>query len=517
MENPFISILTPVFNPPLEAFNHCIKSVLSQSFSNWEWCIVDDAGPNSHLTATLASLAESDPRVKLHIRPSNGGIVSASNDAANMATAEFICLLDHDDELHPDALQRIFEKTLEVPTVDYLYTDEDKIDRNGNHYDAFLKPDWSPERLRGQNYCCHLSVIRNSLFKKVGGFRDGFEGSQDYDLILRITEVARSIVHIPEILYHWRSIEGSTAASIDEKPYAFTAAKRAVSEHLSRVGIDGVVLDAGFGFHRVVRSLPTHPLVSIVIPTRGDSKIIFGELVSLPLLAIRSILQKSTYNNLEIILVADTETPDEVLNSISELGQSRVKIVPYDKKFNFSDKCNIGVLASRGDVVLLLNDDTSIISDDWIETMLGHALEPDVGLVGPMLLLEDSRIQSACHSNTLSPHNFRNGYSSNEPGEFGVLAIARECSGVTGAAMMLRRDVYIEAGGMSLTFPNCFNDVDFAFKLLDLGYRIIWTPHARLYHFESATRDSAVTPPEYDLLLSRWGRKFDNDNFCRLN
>jgi len=515
-KSPFFSILTPVFNPPHDAFAKCVESVLGQTFVDWEWCLADDSGPNSEFKEHLDLLAQRDTRIRVSHRRETGGIVSASNDAAAMATGEFLCLLDHDDMLHLDSLTEVAEAVSRDDTIDYVYTDEDKIDTGGRHYDEFLKPDWSPERLRGQNYCCHLSVMRRSVFESLGGFRSEFEGSQDYDLILRVTERARKVHHIPKVLYHWRAVEGSTAVSAEEKPYALNAARRAVQDHLDRVGIRGTVDDAGFGYHRIIRNLQDQPLVSIIIPTRGDSKLVRGSNRSLVLRCVESILDNAhQYQNLEIVVVADTATPIDVLNQLR--SKSSTKIITYDKPFNFSDKCNVGVLGSSGGVIVLLNDDTEVITGDWLATIVPLTMEPDVGIVGPMLLLEDGRIQSAGHSNIPTPHNFRCGHSPSQPDEFGILTVARECSGVTGAAMLMRREVYMKAGGMSLRFANCFNDVDLNCKVLELGYRIIWTPHARLFHYESITRDASVPEHEFNLLARRWLRYFDNDKFCRIN
>ncbi len=517
MVPPLFSIITPVFNPPLYALRECIDSVLSQTFLNWEWCITDDGSSDQEILNLLKEASNSDPRISVQYRKANGGIVAASNDSLSAATGTFVAFLDHDDYLHADALTQVALAINANSDVDYIYTDEDKITETGEHYDVFLKPDWSPERLRGQNYCSHLSVARRELVATVGGIRPGFEGSQDYDLILRVTEQARRIVHIPEVLYHWRAIAGSTASSADEKPYAYIAAEKALTEHLVRCGIKGSVSTAGWGYHKISRHLSDAPLVSIIIPTCGTEKVIFGELRILVVQLLRSIISKSTYTNIEIIIVADSHTPQTVFDELATISGTTVKVVQYSKPFNFSEKCNIGFAHSKGEVILLLNDDMEIISPDWLETMLGHVLETDVGMVGPMLLFEDSRIQSASHSNTPSPHNFRMGHSSHQPGEFGILAVARECSGVTGAAAMIRRDVFNEVGGLSQQFPNCFNDVDLGFKILNAGYRIIWTPHAEIFHFESASRESAIKQSELTLLLNRWGRLFDQDRYCRLN
>lgn len=513
---PLFSILTPVFNPPLDAFFRCVQSIRAQTCDDWEWCIVDDAAEQSVFRTILDDLALSEPRIRLLKRSTNGGIVAASNDAASMASGRFLCLVDHDDALAPDALELIRAAIETNDDADYIYTDEDKIDSTGVHYDVFLKPAWSPERLRSQNYCCHLSAIRRELFERVGGFRPGYEGSQDYDLILRVTEQARRIVHVPKVLYHWCAVAGSTAAATSEKPYAALAAQRAVQEHLERVGIAGKVLRTPQGYHKIDRVEADRPLVSIIIPTRGDAKLIRGSNTSLVLRSVRSILSnRHHYPNIEVVVVADTTTPCEVLEELS--GSNCVRLVEYPKPFNFSDKCNLGVIHSNGSVVVLLNDDTEVITGDWLSTLVTLVLEPDVGIVGPMLILEDGRIQSAGHSNTPSPHNFRAGHSAAQAGEFGILAIARECSGVTGAAMVMRKEVYLEAGGMSLKFANCFNDVDLNCKTLELGYRIVWTPHARLFHYESVSRDPNVSSEEFELLVRRWGRYFDNDRFNRLN
>ena len=512
-----ISVLTPVFNPPRWALERCVESVRQQTIQDWEMIIVDDGSDDPEVIEFLSQLSSLDERIQVSVRETNGGIAAASQTALNLARSDFIALLDHDDELHQVALETVLKYLVANPDCDYLYSDEDKIDQNGSHFDVFLKPDWSPERLRGQNYCCHLSVFRTELARDVGGFRTNFDGSQDYDLILRVTERAREIVHIPEVLYHWRAIPGSTATSSDEKPQAYLAAQRAVEEHLRRVGIDGSLEDGGYGYHRIIRHLKREPRVSIIIPTCGSEKVIFGTRTVLVENVLESLRSRTNYSNVEVVVVADTHTPPRVMETLREMIGPDFQLVEYSKPFNFSDKCNVGFAHSNGELVLLLNDDVEVIDSDWLSTLVPLAIEGDVGLVGPMLLLEDGRIQSASHSNTPSPHNFRNGHPSQQGGEFGILAVARECSGVTGAAAIMRREVYVEVGGLSVQFPNCFNDVDLAFKILEAGYRIIWTPHATLFHFESVSRDSTVDERELQLLMDRWGRTFNSDRFNRLN
>lgn len=513
---PRFSIVTPVYNPPKDAFEECVHSVFGQTLSDWEWCVVDDCSTQPWVKQRLLQLQAQDERVRVYFREQNGGIVAGSNDALSLAEGEFIALLDNDDVLHPSALEKVDAMLRSNDAIDYLYTDEDKVDESGRHYDLFPKPDWSPQRFLAQNYCSHLSVIRRSLVNEAGRFRSGFDGSQDYDLFLRVIERARIVAHLPEVLYHWRAVAGSTALAHDEKPYAFLAAMRAIKESLLRRGIKADVEQAGpYPFQQVVRQLTRRPKVSIIIPTCGTQKSVFGADTCLVVNAVESILRRSTYSNFEILVIIDDHSPDKAWEGLRALGDDRLRLVPYDKPFNFSAKCNLGVMLSNGEHVLLLNDDTEIIDDNWLEVLLSYMEEPDVAMVGPMLVLEDGRIQSAGHSNTPIPHNFRTGQSINGPGEFGILTIARECSGVTGACALIRRSAYEEVGGMSLVFPKAFNDVDFAYKLLDAGYRIIWTPVIRLFHFETASRPAGVESSEVELLYGRWQRKFDHDPYCR--
>ena len=514
---PQFSIITPVFNPPHDAFEQCIKSVYAQKITDWQWCLVDDKSTDSYVAKRLKELQVLDSRIIVYFRSENGGIVDASNDALSLATGEFVVLLDNDDELHTDALAEVASRIELDPEIDYIYTDEDKITVDGKHYDEFKKPKWSPERLLAHNYCSHLSVIRRELVNAVGRFRRGFEGSQDYDLILRIVEKTSRIAHIPKVLYHWRSVPGSVSIAADEKPYAFISATKAISEHLSRKNIDAEVEEVTpYALSRVKRRLKQSPEIGIVIPTCGTTKSLFGVDTCLVLNAVESIERKTNYKNFEIIVVADAYTPANVLSELQRISPTNLKIVNYEKEFNFSDKCNVGVVNSDAPFIVLLNDDTEVISEDWLEVMLGYMQEPDVAAVGPMLLLEDGRIQSAGHSHTPYPHNFYNGKSINELGELGILKVARECTGVTGACMMVRRNAYFEVGGLSKVFPLSFNDVDLSFKFLDRGYRIIWTPFARLFHFETATRPNVSTPQEVELITNRWGNRIYNDEYCRI-
>jgi len=489
--------------------------MLTQTYTDWEWCLVDDASPNPQIRKIMERLARKDKRVRIMFRSKNGGIVSASQDALDVATGDFIAFLDHDDVLNHKALEHTSHKISSDDTIDYVYSDENKLDEQGRPYDLFRKPAFDPIRLLGQNYCSHFSVIRSTLIDDVGGFRTGYEGSQDYDLILRITERARTIAHIPEVLYHWRAIPGSAANQLDAKPYALVSAERAVNDHLRRVNIDANVSVSDAGFIQVKPTISSPPpRVSIVIPTRGDPQRVWGMHTCLIENAVTSILSKSTYPNFEIIVVLDVKE-NKPLHPVSLPNDPRIGIVHYDSPFNFSDKCNVGVQHSTGEIVILLNDDTEVIDTDWIETLVSMLQFPGVAMVGPMLLLEDSRIQSAGHTNIPSPHNIGSGLSSNQTGKFGMFGVTRRVSGVTAACAAIHRSIYEELGGFSIDFPACFNDLDFGNKVLEAGYHIVWTPLARLFHFESLTRDPAVKPHEMAMLEKRWKRYFGREDYSR--
>jgi GT2 family glycosyltransferase len=502
---PTFSILTPVYNPPEQAFLECINSVLAQTYDDWEWCIVDDCSTAAWVPAAFDHLAQLDPRIRLERRTENGGIAKASDDALAMATGEFVVLLDHDDLLHSNALAAVNHQLWLDPSVDYVYSDEDKVAPDGTFFGVFPKPAWSPERFLCQNYCCHISAMRRQLAIDVGGFRPGFDGAQDYDLILRVTEKARKVVHIPEVLYHWRIVEGSTAGDLDAKPYAVDAGRRAVADALQRRGIEGDVVDAGHGYHRVRRKLSSTPKVSIIVPTRGTVGRIWGLDISLVVNMIDSVTSLSTYSDIEFVVVYDASMTPEHLERIERVGGD-VKLVVYDEKFNFSKKCNAGALAASGDVLIFMNDDMEVRTPDWIESMIGFLEDPSIGLVGPMLLFDNFLVQSAGHTSAPPGHFARGEPPSVAGGPGWPLALNREVMGVTGACMAIRRETYFEVGGFSVEFPVNYNDVDLCFKVIESGLRIIWTPDAELFHFESKSRQTIVEDAESALLYRLWRR-----------
>lgn len=507
MTAPLISVLTPVFEPPLDALRAAIESVRAQSFPHWELILVDDCSASPEVRHLLQKFAAAEPRIRVVERATNGGIVAASNDALALAQGEFIALLDHDDLLGRDALATVAHRIGEQADVDYLYTDEDKVDAHGVVYDAFRKPDWSPERLRGQMYTAHLSVMRTELVREVGGFVEGSDGSQDHDLALRVTERAREIVHIPEVLYHWRAVRGSTAESAEHKPYAWEAGRAAVQRHLDRTGIQAVAkLGPVPGTYLIDRVLDPSVRVSIVIPTRGGRGFVWGESRCLVVEAVRSIIDQSSHQNLEIVVVYDAPTPPEVLGQLREIAGDHLVLVPFGEPFNFSAKCNVGFLASTGDAVVFMNDDMQVATPDFVEQLVAPLLEDGVGATGARLLFSDGSLQHGGHvyaSGDLTHAGFRK--PGDDQGPFAAYLISRECSGLTAACVAVKRATFEDVGGFCEELPGNFNDVDFSRKIGHAGLRLLWLSRVTLYHFESLTREPGVHTWEYDYIMRRWG------------
>ncbi len=509
MATPRFSLVTPVYETPQEILWLTIESVLSQTFDDWELCLVDDCSPSPRVRELLDVCASMDSRIRVEHRAENGGIVAASNTALAMATGEFIALLDHDDRLHPDALALVHEAIEANPEADYVYTDEDKTTEKGRHGGPFLKPGWSPERMRTQMYTCHLSVLRRSSVEQVGGFDPDCEGAQDWDIVLKVTERARAVVHVPRVLYHWRGIEGSTADSGEEaKPWAFEAGARAIQAHCERTGVQAqVARDTDDpGVYHLNPVLREEPLVSIVIPTNGQSREVRYQEVTLVGHCIRSIVDQSTYSNYEIVVVADEDTPAGAIAELEEAAGDRLRLVPFDRPFNFAEKINAGAVHSRGEHLLLLNDDIEVGVPNWIERMVMYSSIPEIGAVGGLLLLEDGCIQHAGvgFEGGLPGHPYY-GYPRGVPGYANAVRIARDLLAVTGACLMTRHDVFDEVGGLSTTFPINYNDVDYCLKQVERGRRVVYDPDLVMTHFESSSRSSDVEEWEKAQLLARWG------------
>jgi GT2 family glycosyltransferase len=503
------SILTPVFDTPADVLAAMLKSVQRQRFDDWELCIVDDCSSQPHVRELIEQAQSADPRIRVLVREANGGIVAASNDALAMAEGEFIALLDHDDALHPDALAHVHEALEASPQADYAYTDEDKIDAAGRHQGPFFKPDWSPERMRTQMYTCHLSVLRRSLVEEVGGFDPELEGSQDWDLVLKVTERARQVLHVPRVLYHWRTLKTSTAGGGEEaKPWAFEAGTRAIQAHCERVGLPARAErdEQWAGVYHLHPQLERQPPVSIVIPTAGQSREIRYETVVLVSHCVRSILATSSYENYEIVCVYDSSTEPDVLAELRQIGGERLSLVEFDEPFNFSAKINRGAVHGKGEHLLLLNDDMEVVAPDWIERMVMYSETPGIGAVGARLILEDGRLQHAgiLFENSGYPGHIYHGFSGEFNGYSNNVLVAQNYLAVTAACMMTSRSAFEEVGGFSTTFPLNYNDMDYCLKLRASGRRVVYDPDTILYHFESSSRSTEVEDWEKEQLRARW-------------
>ena len=363
MRPPRLSIVTPVFNPPADILRRTLESVRAQTSGNWEHWLVDDGSTAAHVRPMLDEAAAQDSRVHVEFRAEQGGIVAATNDAVAHAHTDFVAFMDHDDELARTAVESCTRALASEPDIDYLYTDEDKIDLAGNHSDPFLKPDWSPERMRSQMYTCHFSIVRRAVLEAVGRLRPGYDGSQDWDLVLRVTERARKVHHVPEVLYHWRVHSTSVALDAMAKPYAHPAGRRAIQDHLNRIGMQNEVVEfEGLpGSNRIRPTLREEPLVSIIMPTAGRLRVVHGMRTNLVVHAVRSIVERTTYPNYEIIVVADTDTPDATVSELREVGGDRVRVVAFPGAFNYSAKINTGAFHVRGEYLLTLNDDVEVL------------------------------------------------------------------------------------------------------------------------------------------------------------
>ena len=486
------SILVPLYNTPMAFLQAMIRSVQEQTYRDWELCLADGSD-ESHagVGEFCRSAAEKDPRIRYRKLAENLGISGNTNACVDMATGEYIALFDHDDLLHPAALYEVMTAICER-NADFIYTDENTFhDTPKDAYQPHFKPDFAPDTLRANNYICHFTVFRKDLLEKAGGaFRPAFDGSQDFDLVLRLTEQAKHIVHIPKILYYWRAHKGSVAESVSAKPYVVDAAKRAIAEHLQRVGLEGEVLDSAVpSMYRLKYRIQGEPLISILIPNMDHADDLRR--------CVDSIRNLSTYPNYEIVIIENNSTQEATYDCYRELkADPRIRVVEWDGPFNFSAINNFGFRAAKGDHILLLNNDTEVISPDWLQEMLMYAQRPDVGAVGAKLYYPDHTIQHAglgIGLLTLAGHYHRH-FDGNHPGYMGRLIYAQDLSGVTAACMMIPRRVYEEMKGLDESFEVAFNDVDLCMRIRKAGYLIVFTPFAELWHYESKSRGEDVAP-----------------------
>jgi GT2 family glycosyltransferase len=499
---PKISVITPVYNTRIDILESTIRSVRMQHYENWELCVCDDASPNEDVRHCLESWAMKDDRIKVTFFDRNEGICRASNRALELATGEFVGLLDHDDELSPDALYEVVKLLQEDPQVDMIYSDEDKLDSNGRRVTPFFKPDWSPEYMLACMYTCHFGVYRRRILEDLGGFRTGFDGSQDYDLVLRLSERTKGIRHIPKVLYHWRMVKGSAATIPGAKPYADEAARKALTEHLLRRQIPGEILSGEApGSYRIRFHLGDVGTVSIIVISTGEGDILRE--------CINSIEKKTSYPNYEIVVV-QAQRIESVVRQY--LLSTSCRVLAFDGGQNRSRMINSAARLATGTYLVLLHDDTEVIAKDWITSMLGFCRQEEIGVVGAKLIYRNEQIQ---HAGIVLGLKGMAGYPLRNLSRKATSHL-RNYSVVSGACMMTRKNVFDALGGFDEELGAESSDIDFCLKARKAGYRIVWTPWAELYHDDFPSRDRK-NPQEAELLKKRWGSAITNDPYYNPN
>lgn len=528
---PTISIILPVYNTNVDFLKACIDSVTAQSYANWQLCIVDDASSSKDTVDCLKQYVKKDPRISIKRSKNNGHISVASNQAIEMAKGEFVALLDHDDVLWPNALFEVVSLLQKHREADFIYSDEDKIEANGQlHFAPYFKPGWSPHLLECINYITHLSVMRTDLVRSVGGFNKNMVGAQDWDLFFRITEQTDKIHHIPTILYSWRAHENSTAHSIHIKDYALKSQEQALQAHFDRTKQTVSELKSGMtmGSWYPYFEIKNKPLISIVVPTKDK--------VDYLKRCISTVLEKSSYDNFELVIVdtgsKEIETKQYYSSLKKSLSSKKLRIVNFPKQpFNYSDTCNFGAEQSKGEYLVMLNNDTEIITPSWLEDMLGYAQQPKVAAVGAKLLFPSMQIQHA---------GVTVGIGSSEPvaGHIGIFTdyanndfftqiytdTVRDVTAVTAACLMVSTKIFNEVGGFDPVFRVTFNDVDLCLKFRKAGYHNIYLPFVELYHHESISvgkvnqnRDMNELTDSAKLMRKKWENVIDDDPYYNKN
>lgn len=504
---PKIGIIIPVYNTAEKWLRLCIESVLNQVYDHWELCIIDGGSTKPYIRKVLEEYAKSDDRIKVKFLPENKGIAGNSNEALALATGEFVGFLDHDDELSPSALYEVVKLLNENSNTDFIYSDEDKISTRGKRFDPHFKPDWSPDTLRSCNYITHFTVIRKKIIDEVGGFKEGYAGSQDYDLFLRVVEKTQRIAHIPKVLYYWRVHESSASGNPRAKMYAYESAKKALRDHIRRIGLNGEVYNTPFyGIFRIQYQINDSPAVSIIIPTKDRVNVLKR--------CINSILHRSSYGNYRIFIVDNKSREKETFGYYKELkNEPRIEILRYDTEINFSAINRYAVSEIDSEYITFLNNDTEVISPDWIEAMLEFAQRKDVGAVGALLYYPNDTIQHAGVIVGIAgfaghPHKH---FQRNAFGYMGRAKLVQNLSAVTAACLMTKKSVFEQVGGFDERLAFSFNDVDLCLKMREEGYLVIWTPYAELYHHDSKTRGYEDTPEkqerfrcEIEYFRSKW-------------
>jgi len=515
-KQPLISIVMPTFNTKIEWLREAIDSVRGQLYENWELCIADDASTDDELREFLETVSKDDERIKVTFRLKNGHISKASNSALDLCTGDWVALLDHDDALAEHALYCVAEVINNNPDVQLIYSDEDKIRENGERWEPYFKCDWNRDLFYSQNMISHLGVYRKKIIAEIGGFRAGFEGSQDYDLALRYIEKIdeKAIYHIPRVLYHWRMHAESTARQTDAKPYALIAGEKALQEHLDRTGISAKVERLIFGY-RVHYKLPANPpLVSLIVPTRNAMHLLST--------CIESILEITTYKNFEIIIVDNGSDDPKIIQYFETLRQmDDIRIIRDDQPFNYSRINNLAVTEARGEIVGFINNDIEVISPEWLDELVSICLQPGVGAVGAKLLYPDDTLQHAgvvLGIGGVGNHAFKHQPAAYN-GYFSRATLISSYSALTAACLVISKEVFLQVGGFDAeNLAVAFSDVDLCLRVIEAGHRNVWTPYSLLYHHESATRGEDDTKEkqvrfaaEVGYMKSRWGDLLNDD------
>lgn len=520
--NPKFSILIPVYNVNPKLLEECIESVLNQSYKNFEICLADDCSSNQETIDVLKKFEKQYPKlIKVTYRRKNGHISEASNTALEMANGEFVGLLDNDDILAKNALYEMANKLNEDNRLDLIYSDEDKISTDGKRCDPHFKPDFSIDTLYSHNYICHFTILRTKIIKEIGGFRKGYEGSQDYDLFLRFIEKTKRIAHIPKILYHWRMIPGSTSMEVSNKSYATQSGIMALEDMLKRNKKKGTV-ENYYTSYIITYDISKNPLVSIIIPTRDRVEILKN--------AIDSILNKTSYSRYEIIIIDNGSKEEKTLDYFKKIknNYSNIRVIREECDFNYSYLNNVGVKNAKGEYLVLLNNDIEIISECWIETMLGYAMQEHVGAVGPKLLFANGKIQHAgvivgVGIGHIANHAF---YLEDRHAvaPAGRLIVPYNYSAITGACIMVSKKKYLQVNGLEEKLAVNYNDIDFCLKLLNKGYYNVFLPQVELYHLESVSRGKITDEKkqkqyenERDYMKKKWKEKLEYDCFYNPN
>ena len=517
--NPLLSVIIPVYNVKREYLVECLESILKQSYPNFEIILIDDNSSNIETLNTLKEY-ENNSKIKIKYRKTNGMISVASNDGIKLAKGEFLVLVDNDDKLDQNAFYYLVEALNKDKTLDFIYTDEDKMDIHGKYFEPHFKPDYSPDTLMGMNYICHLSCLRTSLVREVGGFRKEYDGSQDYDLFLRILDKTKKIYHVPRILYHWRETPSSTSLALGNKSYAYIAGKKALEDTLKRRNIKGEVLDNPTSSTYLIKYKHDNPKVSIIIPMKDK--------VNLTKVCIDSLYNKNTYQNFEIIIVDNNSTEEETLNYFNALKKEHdnVKILTIKEEFNYSRLNNLAIKEATGDYILLLNNDTEVLDKDFLDYMVGYASRDHVGCVGLKLLYKDLKVQHAgvvLGYGGVAGHIFVTA-SNKDIGIFNRLSMPYDYSAVTAACLLVKKSKYLEVNGFDENLKVALNDVDFNLKMLKKGYYNVCLNNISLLHYESKSRGYEVTKEqierfqkEQDYMKKKWGKELENDKYFSSN